>query len=108
AALAGSFPEGFFSGGRLTWSTGANAGLSGDVRVQVGPLVELWEAPPRGIAPGDAFALTAGCDKRLSTCAGTFANAVNFQGFPHMPGNDFVARTAPGSEAVLDGGSFFR
>ena len=106
--LAGPFADGFFTGGRLTWSGGANAGLSGDVRTHLGPLIELWEAPPRAVAAGDAFRLVAGCDKRLATCRGTFDNALNFRGFPHMPGNDFVVRYAPGSGPGLDGGSLFR
>ena len=42
--------------------------------------------------------LTAGCDKTLSICANRFANAANFRGFPHMPGNDFIIQVArPGS-----------
>jgi uncharacterized phage protein (TIGR02218 family) len=48
---------------------------------------------PRGIAPGDAFEVTAGCDKQLGTCRAKFGNALNFRGFPHMPGNDFIVST---------------
>lgn len=107
-ALAGSFADGLFTGGTLTWTAGANAGLKADVRLQLDALLELWTAPPRPVAAGDAFSLTAGCDKRLATCRDRFANAVNFQGFPHMPGNDAVMRAVPGSEPVLDGGSLFR
>src|SRR3712207_7264503 len=44
----------------------------------------------RSISPGDAFTLSAGCDKSFSTCRDRFANSVNFRGFPHMPGNDFA------------------
>jgi hypothetical protein len=43
---------------------------------------------------GDAFTVTAGCDKHFATCQAKFANAVNFRGFPHMPGNDFVTAVA--------------
>lgn len=107
-ALAGAFPDGFFTGGHLAWDTGPNAGLSADVRTQLGRLVELWEAPPRAVAPGDAFTLTAGCDKRLATCGARFSNTLNFRGFPHMPGNDVVIRYAPGAGPGLDGGSLFR
>ena len=64
--------------------------------------------PLRAVAGGNAFTIRAGCDKRLATCRDRFANAVNFQGFPHMPGNDAVMRAVPGSELVLDGGSLFR
>lgn len=108
AALAGNFPDGLFTGGRLAWTEGANAGLAADVRLQLGGLIELWTAPARPVAAGDAFTLTAGCDKRLATCRDRFANAINFQGFPHMPGNDTVMRPVPGSDLILDGGSLFR
>ncbi len=64
--------------------------------------------PGAPVAAGDTFTLTAGCDKRLATCRDRFANALNFQGFPHMPGNDVVMRAVPGSAPVLDGGSYFR
>lgn len=110
-ALAGTFPAGRFTGGRLTWQSGANAGLANDVRSHApadgGARIALWQEPPRAVTAGDAFTLTAGCDKRLSTCAATFSNAVNFQGFPHMPGNDFVIRGTAGSGAPLDGRSLF-
>jgi uncharacterized phage protein (TIGR02218 family) len=107
-ALDRTLAEGAFSGGRLVWTGGANAGAAADVRLQLGDVVELWESPARPVAAGDTFTLTAGCDKRLATCRDRFANAVNFQGFPHMPGNDVVIRSVPGSAPHLDGGSYFR
>lgn len=44
------------------------------------------------------------CDKRWRTCVGVFANGRNFQGFPDVPGDDFLAVT-PGAGGVHDGGS---
>jgi len=44
------------------------------------------------------------CDKRWATCAGTFANGVNFQGFPGIPGDDFLT-AAPLDGGRHDGGS---
>ena len=35
------------------------------------------------------------CDHRLDTCATRFANAVNFQGEPFLPGNDQIYRYPP-------------
>jgi len=49
--------------------------------------------------------VTAGCDKRFDTCRNRFNNAVNFRGFPHIPGNDFVIRYAVEGEPGNDGGS---
>jgi uncharacterized phage protein (TIGR02218 family) len=55
---------------------------------------------------GDAFVVTAGCDKHLSTCRDRFANAINFRGFPHIPGNDFVVSYPVPGEGSNDGKSF--
>jgi uncharacterized phage protein (TIGR02218 family) len=110
-SLAG-YADGLFTGGRLTWTGGANAGLAVEIKAHrvVGGLAELdlWQRMPKPIAIGDAFTATAGCDKRFSTCGRTFANVANFRGFPHMPGNDFVIRMPRQGEPGLDGGSLFR
>lgn len=106
------FAGGWFSGGLLTWTSGANSGLTAELRTHAhgdsGASLDLWQAPPRAVAGGDAFRLTAGCDKRFATCRAKFLNGPNFQGFPHMPGNDFVIRNAMVAGQVLDGGSLFR
>jgi uncharacterized phage protein (TIGR02218 family) len=86
--------EGTFDRGLVAFAGGANAGLRMEVgrhRAEAGAgVLELWRPMPRDISPGDAFAVTAGCDRRFSTCRDRFDNAVNFRGFPHMPGNDFA------------------
>ena len=88
------FTEGWFGRGRLMWTSGANEGRAMEVKFHrtsasaVG--LELWREMSEAIAAGDAFAVSAGCDKQFSTCRLKFANSVNFRGFPHMPGNDFV------------------
>lgn len=45
-----------------------------------------------------------GCDKRWATCVGIFDNGINFQGFPDIPGDDFLT-AAPIEGARNDGGS---
>jgi uncharacterized phage protein (TIGR02218 family) len=111
-ALAAPYPNAWFTAGRLVWTGGAQAGHAADIRAHAadaaGIRLALWQAPARPVEPGDAFTLTAGCDKRFATCGTKFANSLNFQGFPHLPGNDFVVRPAPGSGPGLDGGSLFR
>jgi uncharacterized phage protein (TIGR02218 family) len=87
------FDEGVFTGGRLTFIGGANHGRSMEVKRhgKSGVVtIELWQPMGGSIAAGDGFTVTPGCDKRFATCAGRFANAANFRGFPHMPGNDAV------------------
>src|SRR5262249_13821053 len=111
AALAGAsafhasgidaFADGAFTAGKLALTGGASAGFAVEVkthRVSLdGVLIELWQRPGEPLGAGDAFAVTAGCDKRFATCRDRFANAVNFRGFPHIPGNDFVvAYPVPG------------
>ncbi len=110
ASGLGAFASGLFTNGTLVWSTGANAGLRVAVfahRLDTALRLELAERAVRPIAIGDAFFIRAGCDKQASTCAGRFANLVNFRGFPHMPGND-NAFSHITSEQTHDGGSFFK
>ncbi len=47
-----------------------------------------------------------GCDRRLSVCRDRFDNVVNFRGFPHIPGNDFILKYPKGDDA-LDGRPLF-
>ncbi len=110
--LDGAYPAAWFSAGVLSWTGGANGGARADLRHHAidgeHALIQLWQPPARAALHGDGFDLTAGCDKRFATCRGKFANGANFQGFPHMPGNDFVIRGAPDAHQVLDGESLFR
>jgi uncharacterized phage protein (TIGR02218 family) len=101
-------PAGWCDGGALRWTRGLNAGLSATVRRhEMGPeraTLALWAAPGAAVAPGDEFVVTAGCDKRFETCRTKFGNALNFRGFPHVPGDDWVA-AYPVSGERNDGGS---
>lgn len=44
------------------------------------------------------------CDKRWETCVGVFGNGINFQGFPDIPGDDFLTAW-PATGGRHDGGS---
>jgi uncharacterized phage protein (TIGR02218 family) len=96
------YESGWFSRGLLAFTSGANAGRAMEIKSH-GPRagaieIELWQPMGASVAIGDTFTATAGCDKRLETCAARFANAANYRGFPHMPGNDFVTAVAsPGN-----------
>jgi len=82
--------DGWFAGGVLTWESGANAGRSCEVRdwVEASSRITLFLPQPFAIEVGDKFRAYPGCDKRLSTCTGRFANVLNFRGEPHLPGQD--------------------
>jgi len=101
------FASGWFASGKLTFTTGANAGRAMEIkRHSLGAAVsfELWQAMSEVIAVGDGFTVTPGCDHAFSTCKTKFANAVNFRGFPYMIGAD-AALAAVSSSTPLDGGS---
>ncbi len=100
----GAYASGWFSGGKLVFTTGANAGRAMEVKRHGAGSLELWQAMSEVIAPGDAFTVSAGCDKQFATCKAKFANGANFRGFPYMPGND-AALAPPAQSQPLDGGS---
>lgn len=103
ASGLGDFESGWFTQGVLVWETGANAGASSRVLRHAGGVIELVVAPRFAIADGDAFSVTAGCDKSFAMCRTKFANGVSFRGFPHMPGADAVL-AGPASDRANDGG----
>ena len=90
----GAFADGWFTRGRVRFTSGLNAGRAMEVKShgKAGGIVtiELWQPLAAAIAGGDAFTATPGCDKQFATCQTKFNNATRFRGFPHMPGNDFV------------------
>ncbi len=88
--------------GTLRFDSGALAGQVFRVAEYVPGEVRLLL--PFAVLPavGDAYTLTRGCDKRFATCAGGFANALNFRGEPHLPGLDQILQT-PSTASGLDG-----
>lgn len=110
SALSG-FADGWFTGGRLVFTSGANLGFVVEVKRHASGggqgALSLWQAAPAPIMPGDAFMLTPGCDKSFATCRTKFGNGINFRGFPHIPGNDFVIGGVRPGDGALDGGSLF-
>jgi uncharacterized phage protein (TIGR02218 family) len=104
------FDAGWFNAGVVEITSGTNAGLKREIKAHTitGGLntVETWEPFPDAPATGDTFTITAGCDKTFTQCQAKFANAVNFRGFPHMPGNDRVT-AYPRAGERMDGSSLF-
>lgn len=103
AAGLGAFADGWFTRGLATFTSGANNGRAVEIKRHTFSdgmvTLELWQEPGEMLAVSDTFTVTAGCDKQLQTCRAKFANVVNFRGFPHMPGNDFVTSFArPGRQ----------
>jgi uncharacterized phage protein (TIGR02218 family) len=78
--------------GRLRYLSGANCGLATVIVHVDGTLVRVRDLPRAPVEAGCRIELREGCDKRFETCVERFANAVNFRGEPHLPGNDLLTR----------------
>jgi uncharacterized phage protein (TIGR02218 family) len=93
ASFAG-FDDRWFEGGRLEVLDGAAVGLVGVVKSDrlsgTARRIELWQSIIAELAPGDSVRFVAGCDKSPTTCRTKFANFLNFRGFPHIPGDDWM------------------
>ncbi|MGP9790110.1 DUF2163 domain-containing protein [Roseinatronobacter sp. NSM] len=94
-APAPSVSAGWFDHGRVTVQTGQAAGLVGLVRhdragTDGARVITLWDSIRAPLVPGDMLRLDAGCDKQPGTCRLKFDNFLNFRGFPHIPGEDWM------------------
>lgn len=103
--------EGWFQRGRARMIGGPAAGLVGLVKFDaadgVTRRVELWVDFPVAPVVGNILRLEAGCDKLATTCREKFGNFMNFRGFPHIPGEDWMT-SYPVSGGRNDGESLFR
>ncbi len=87
AAVSGSPAQlgGYFNGGELTFTSGANANYMREVKRDDNGDVPgnflFWERFPNDPAPGDTFELTPGCDRLIRTCKDKYSNVVNFRGY---------------------------
>jgi uncharacterized phage protein (TIGR02218 family) len=84
----------YFAYGLVTFTGGANSGLSMEVREFAAGKFTLFLPMPNAMAAGDTYTAVAGCDKLFDTCVGRFNNAVNFRGEPHVPGMDKILETS--------------
>ena len=106
-----SYESNWFSRGRLRFTSGDNNNVEREIRThsKTDGIVDVtfWEPFPFNISTGDTFTIIAGCDKSFRTCKAKFNNAVNFQGFPHIPGPSTVTSYASRGDPNLDGGGNF-
>jgi uncharacterized phage protein (TIGR02218 family) len=111
-AQLATYDAGWFTGGRVEFTTGDNAGALVSIKAHrvsdAGDVLTFWTPLAAPIQPGDGFTVTAGCDKSFATCRSKFSNAPNFWGFPHIPGNDVLMSYPGQNDPVMDGGSLFR
>lgn len=107
ASLTG-FSDRWFEKGRASLLSGVGKGAVGIVKNDrigaSGRVIELWQPIDQRIVAGDILRLEAGCDRYAQTCREKFNNFINFRGFPHIPGEDWLISYPVGS-GVNDGGS---
>jgi hypothetical protein len=99
--------SGYFSDGIIKFTSGANNGLSMEVRAWDGTTIYLFEGMPFDLQVGDTFLIEPGCNLTINDCANKFAlvpligggttasaanggNIVNFRGEPFIPGMDQI------------------
>lgn len=79
-------------GGFVRWLDGPQAGARMAVMASTPEGLILDTPLDPALAPGARALVREGCDHTLDTCATRFANAINFQGEPFLPGNDLITR----------------
>ena len=88
----GGFEQGWFNDGIVQWTSGLQntefARVSTYIKSGAIITIKLRDDPRLNVIAGTTFSIKAGCDKSFGTCKAKFSNALNFRGFPHMPGND--------------------
>ena len=86
-----------FRYGKITFTSGANSGLSFEVATNTAVstvtntlsfTLSLFSG--YDIAVGDEFTAIQGCTKSRASCVGRYNNFLNYGGFPYMPGSDRV------------------
>lgn len=102
------FAQGWFEKGFLRCMSGEAMGLTGSIKTDVSlddgrRKLGLWQKLRATVREGDVVRVVAGCDKQPHTCRNKFANFLNFQGFPHIPGEDWLM-AVPRRDGLNDGG----
>jgi uncharacterized phage protein (TIGR02218 family) len=84
--------SGYFDGGVMTFTSGANDGLSMEIKAYVPGQFTLQLPMPYPVAVSDTYSASPGCDKSLATCRDRYDNVVHFRGFPYIPGIDKITQ----------------
>jgi len=100
------YPERWFERGSLVLSEQSGAvhyRIKRDQVLDGERVLTLWNGGTGIFAIGDRVRVTAGCDKSTTHCRDKFGNLLNYRGFPHIPGEDWMT-AYPSSSQVMNGG----
>lgn len=98
--VARSETAGYFSRGRVTFTSGANAGISAEIKEHAtGGVFTLWPRLPFGIAAGDDYSMTPGCTLLKAASGGTngcetWGQLLRYGGHDKVPGGDKRSKAA--------------
>jgi uncharacterized phage protein (TIGR02218 family) len=84
SGAAAAQPDGYFSNGSITFTSGILNGLTYPIKKDASDTFDFVLPTMKTFAVGDTFTVKAGCDKTLDTCKTKFSNVLNFGGFPHI------------------------
>jgi uncharacterized phage protein (TIGR02218 family) len=91
---------GYFRRGRVTFTSGLNAGISAEIKEhRVGGLFELWPRVPYAMAAGDEYLMTPGCtnlkvsDGGCNGCT-AWGQLLRYGGHDKAPTGDKAAKAA--------------
>jgi len=79
--------NGFYNLGEITFTNGNNNGIKAMVLSHSSGVIQLFESLPYSLAIGNTLTAVAGCNKTIDACK-SFNNILNYQGEPHIPGED--------------------
>lgn len=83
-------PAGHFDLGILTFTSGANAGASSEIKRFEGGVFVLWSPLLYEIEVGDTYSATPGCNKSPTDHMRWNADMIDYGGFPDVPGSDAI------------------
>lgn len=105
------FTSSWFSFGNALWTTGKRIQLKDAINgheFSDGIVSLVFDEPVADwIETGDQLDVYVGCNRLFSTCKTKFSNSLNFGGFPHIPGNDFLL-SYPLASDELSGSRLFK
>jgi uncharacterized phage protein (TIGR02218 family) len=92
--ISATLQKQYYSNGEIAFKSGLNQGKTYKVISYNNLQILLLTPTDQKVEIGDKFTITAGCDKTISMCKNTFDNINNFRGEPHIPGCDYLYKTA--------------